>query len=89
MESSSLAGCVSAAKTGRVVVTKKGKPIAVLVSVRGLDQEQIELGTSDKFWKLIDERRREKVVSRQEIEDKGIPDRLDKSSKHLKPRKRR
>ena len=28
------------------------------------DREQIELGSSDKFWKLISERRRQKTLSR-------------------------
>jgi antitoxin (DNA-binding transcriptional repressor) of toxin-antitoxin stability system len=68
IEKTNLASCVSAAKSGRVLVTKKGKPVALLVNVNGLDAEQIELGTSDKFWKLITTRRQEKTISRAELE---------------------
>jgi PHD/YefM family antitoxin component YafN of YafNO toxin-antitoxin module len=70
IEKTDLAGCITAAKSDRVVVTRKGKPVAVLVNVQGLDAEQIELGTSDKFWKLISNRRREKTLSRSELESK-------------------
>ncbi len=33
-----------------------------------MDEEQIELGASDKFWKLISERRKEKPISRAALE---------------------
>jgi PHD/YefM family antitoxin component YafN of YafNO toxin-antitoxin module len=70
IERTDLAACITAAKSDRVVVTRKGKPVAVLVNVQGLDAEQIELGTSDKFWKLISNRRGEKTLSRSELESK-------------------
>jgi hypothetical protein len=45
----------------------------VLVGVRGLDLEQIELGSSDEFWTLIRERRQQRTMSRAELDK-----RLDK-----------
>ena len=33
-----------------------------------LDREQIELGSSEKFWKLITKRRKERTVSRTALE---------------------
>ncbi len=54
----------------RLIVTRDGKPVALIVGVEGLDQEQLELGSSDKFWKLIEERRSKKTVSRAELERK-------------------
>ena len=35
-----------------------------------LDEEQLELGSSDRFWTLIAERRREKTLSRAELEER-------------------
>jgi hypothetical protein len=40
----------------------------VIVGVSGLDQEQVELGMSAKFWTLIAERRKQKTISREELE---------------------
>jgi antitoxin (DNA-binding transcriptional repressor) of toxin-antitoxin stability system len=60
--------CVRQAQAERVVLTQNGKPIALVVGVGGLDLEQIELGQSDEFWKLIRERRRQKTISRTELE---------------------
>jgi hypothetical protein len=46
------------AQQERVLVTRDGKPVAVIVGVGGLDQEQLELAGSAKFWELIDQRRK-------------------------------
>jgi hypothetical protein len=54
--------CVREAGSQRVLVLKKGKPVALVSSVEGLDAEQIELGTSAEFWKLIEHRRRQKTI---------------------------
>ena len=55
--------CVKEASAESVLVIKNGKPLALVSNVEGLDAEQIELGTSPDFWKLIVERRRQKTVS--------------------------
>ena len=65
-----LASCVSQAQLGRVVITRNGKPVALVVGIEGLDREQIELGSSDKFWKLISKRRKQKTLSRVALERK-------------------
>ena len=70
VDKTDLASCVSQAQQGRVVITRKGKPVALVVGVEGLDREQIELGASDKFWKLIAKRRKEKTLSRVALERK-------------------
>jgi antitoxin (DNA-binding transcriptional repressor) of toxin-antitoxin stability system len=54
----------------RVVITRKGKPLALLVGVQGLDEEQLQLGSSDKFWKLVGKWRKEKTINRAELEQK-------------------
>lgn len=54
----------------RLVITRNGKPVALIVGVEGMDEEQLELGSSDKFWKLIEERRAQKTITRGELEEK-------------------
>ena len=70
VDKADLASCVSQAQHGRVVLTRKGKPVAIVVGVEGLDREQIELGASDKFWKLIVKRRKQKTLNRAALERK-------------------
>jgi len=68
LEKTNLQACVDQAQRGRVLVTKGGAPIAVLVGVAGLDREQIALGSSSEFWNLIALRRKEPMISRAELE---------------------
>ncbi|MCY3020409.1 MAG: hypothetical protein NTW87_15425 [Planctomycetota bacterium] len=42
--------------------------MAKVAKVVGLDLEQVELGTSAKFWKLARAWRKEKTISRAELE---------------------
>jgi antitoxin (DNA-binding transcriptional repressor) of toxin-antitoxin stability system len=60
-----MAAWVAEAQQERVVLTREGKPVAV---VTGLDEEQRRLGSSDELWKLIAERRRQPAISRAELE---------------------
>lgn len=62
--------CVTDAQHERVVITRNGKPIALVVGVEGMDDEQLQLGSSDKFWRLITERRKQKTMSRSEVEQR-------------------
>ena len=68
VDKTDLASCISQAQSGRVVITRKGKPVALLVGIEGLDREQIELGSSDKFWKLVVKWRKQKGLSREALE---------------------
>lgn len=70
IEQATLDGCISDAQRERVVITKNGVPVALVVGVEGLDEEQLQLGVSDEFWRLITERRQQKVISRDELEDR-------------------
>jgi antitoxin (DNA-binding transcriptional repressor) of toxin-antitoxin stability system len=68
VEGTDLESCVRQAQQGRLVVTRKGKPVALVVGVQGLSAEQLELGTSEKFWKLIAKRREQRTMSRASLE---------------------
>jgi antitoxin (DNA-binding transcriptional repressor) of toxin-antitoxin stability system len=70
LERASLDTCIRESQRERVVITREGKPVALIVGVEGLDTEQLELGTSDKFWKLIRERRSQGTLSRAELEER-------------------
>ena len=64
IQQTSLDACVTDAQSDKVMITRGGSPVALVVGVEGLDEEQVQLGASDAFWKLISERRREPVVDR-------------------------
>ena len=88
LEHATLEVCIKDARRGRVVVTRKGKPVALVVGVEGLDEEQLQLGSSEKFWTLIEGRRRQKTIGRRELEKRldGTNGRLRKTSKKRKAR---
>jgi prevent-host-death family protein len=60
--------CVRDAQRDQVVITRKGRPVAVIVSANGMDLEQLELAYSEKFWKLVDKWRKQKTITREELE---------------------
>jgi hypothetical protein len=67
LEKSDLDACVDQAQHGRVVVLRNRKPVALIIGVEGLDREQLDLGSSDTFWRLIESRRKEKTITRAEL----------------------
>jgi antitoxin (DNA-binding transcriptional repressor) of toxin-antitoxin stability system len=64
-----IANCISAAQSQPIVVTQDGEPIALIVGVAGMDEEQISLGTSAEFWRMIQQRRGQPTISRSELEN--------------------
>lgn len=52
------------------MITRKGRAVALLVGIKDMDPEQLDLGTSDTFWKLIAKRRKQKTISRSKLERK-------------------
>ena len=55
--------CVNASQTDRVVITRHGKPAAVLVGVEGTDWETVVLETNARFWRLIETRRKQSTIT--------------------------
>ena len=49
-------------------MTQNDKPVAVIIGIAGMDDEQLQLSTSDQFWRLITERRGQKTINRAELE---------------------
>ncbi len=58
---------VEASQGERIVLTRGGQPVAVLVGIRDKDDEDIGLEMSPEFWTMIEERRREPTVSLAEV----------------------
>ncbi len=69
LEQATLEICLTDAQRERVVITREGKPFALIIGLEGLDEEQLELEYSDKFWKLIEQRRKQRTMSRAELEE--------------------
>jgi antitoxin (DNA-binding transcriptional repressor) of toxin-antitoxin stability system len=67
-ESTNLGKSLDDAQRERVLITRAGRPIAVLVGLEGLDDEQLALCRSGEFWELIAKRRSEPAMSRAELE---------------------
>jgi prevent-host-death family protein len=59
---------VDSAQSDRVVVTRHGRPAAILVGVEGEDWETVVLETSPELWELIERRRNEPTLSAEELE---------------------
>lgn len=59
--------CVDAAQSDRIVVTRRGKPAAVIVGIEGADWETVVLETNAAFWRLIEKRRKQPTISLKEI----------------------
>ena len=75
--------CVEASQKERVVVTRHGRPAAVLIGVEGRDWEDLLYQTSPAFWRLIEQRRKGKTVPLAEMRR-----RLGLSSRKRGPRRR-
>ena len=69
LEHAMLETCIKDAQREQVLITRDGKPLALIVGVEGMDEEQLQLGSSSKFWELITERRAQKTIGRAELEE--------------------
>ena len=70
LKDTNLDACISQAQHERIVITRNGKPVALVVGVEGLDTEQLELGSNPAFWELITRRRRQRTIMRAQLEEK-------------------
>jgi prevent-host-death family protein len=59
---------LEAAQHERVLVTRHGKPLAVVIGVENKDEEDFDLEASPEFWQMIEERRRRPTVSLKDVE---------------------
>jgi prevent-host-death family protein len=57
---------LDSAQHERVVISRAGKPSALVVGLEMYDAEELELAGSDSFWKMIEERRQRNGSTRLE-----------------------
>jgi prevent-host-death family protein len=70
----SLSGFVAHAQRERVLITKHGKPAALVIGVEGQDIEDVLLSQDPDFWKLIEARRHQPTLSMAEVRARlGVP----------------
>ncbi len=53
-----LSRCVDAAQSDRVLITKHGKPAALVIGVEGESLEDLLTVANPRFWELVESRRR-------------------------------
>jgi prevent-host-death family protein len=76
---------LGAAQRERVLVTRGGRPSAVLIGVEHYDDEDWSLIQSPEFWQMIESRRKEsKTIPLEELEAR-INAQLSKTSAKKKP----
>ncbi len=56
---SDLKSVLDSAQEERVLITRHGKPAAVVLGLESYDAEETELAPSPDFWRMVDARRRE------------------------------
>jgi len=59
---------LASAQEDGVVVTRHGRPVAVILGVEHLDWEDIVLATDPEFWRTIERRRQQPTVPLDEAE---------------------
>jgi prevent-host-death family protein len=77
--------CVDRAQEDRVVITRHGRPAAVMIGVEGRDWEDVALGASPAFWRLIRSRRKEPTIPMDEMK-KRLASRRKAATRSGKPR---
>ena len=48
---------LDSAQSERIIVTRNGKPSAVIVGLESYDEEDLRFASSAEFWSMIQERR--------------------------------
>ena len=59
--------CIEVAQKDRVVVTRHGKPVALVTGLDGYDWEDLYWATNVSFWKMIEKRRKEPTIPFDEV----------------------
>lgn len=62
-----LSSCVDDAQRERVLITRHGKPAAIVIGVEGREFEDVLLMSNPRFWELIEARRRQPTLSLEEV----------------------
>jgi prevent-host-death family protein len=67
--------CLDEAQEDRVVITRHGKPAAILIGVEGKDWETVMLETNPTFWRMVQARRGQSTITLEELKARLKPKR--------------
>lgn len=73
-------GYLNASQQERIVITRDGKPWAVLTGVAHKDQEDLRLEASPAFWRMIEEARERPTVRLRDVEKELFADEVQPTS---------
>lgn len=80
--SSEATSVLNIAQKERVIVTRKGKPSAILLGIEYKDEEDYALEHDKGFWRMIRERRKEKTIPHEEVKKMlGISTKVKRTKK--------
>jgi prevent-host-death family protein len=81
---------LSSAQAERIVISRRGKPCAVLVGIENYDAEDLRLASSHDFWEMIRQRRTTgKSIPLAEVEERLGVTSQKSAGKRAAPTKRR
>src|SRR5262245_24493312 len=55
------------AQRERVLITRHGRPLAVMIGVDGQDIEDVLTAANPDFWRMVEERRKQPAISESEL----------------------
>jgi hypothetical protein len=67
-------GYLMAAQKERIVVTRDGEPLALVIGMENRDAEDFHYMTSPEFWKMIEETRRMPTVRWEDVKAELLAD---------------
>jgi len=81
-----LSGCVHEAQRERVLITKRGRPAALMVGVEGHDLEDVFLMQNPRFWEMIETRRGQPTLSLEEVRKRfGVSKKAKRRGRRSRP----
>ena len=84
-----LSDCVDHSQLDRVLITRHGRPAAIIIGVEGEEMEDVLLQMDPKFWKLIEQRRQDpETISLEDVQKRYQLDRPVAKRGPIKARKR-
>ncbi len=72
--SSDVGQIMAAAQRERILITRNGEPVALVVGIENKDEEDFRLQTSPEFWRMIEERRREPTIPLEKLMSELFPE---------------
>jgi prevent-host-death family protein len=72
--SSDIGQIMAAAQRERILITRNGEPVALVVGIENKDEEDFSLQTSPEFWRMIEERRREPTIPLEKLMSELFPE---------------